>query len=304
MILPIFQNIYIYHEQILKYGWSIESFNSDVKNTVQKIGIALTIFSYTVLFSFIAGANMFMAFTPAGENVISYVRELYEQYLGDYYIIAIFFNYVFSTVSSFCIAYIITLTAIVIFQVSIQYLLMSSYIDQLKEYKADLNSLYDRNYQVLVKTVLRECVKKHVDIIRYCKPAMRFQVHIIMYIVIMGFLLCLTCGVVLLGDDSYYKHDIKVLILLIGLIFIIYAHCYCGEYKDMAHSKFYNSLCNADWYNWNQSNKKTYLIMLHKSAMPWTLMSFFNVARINYAFGLSFFRLVYQVAAVFMNFRS
>ncbi|KAJ3656997.1 hypothetical protein Zmor_016033 [Zophobas morio] len=76
-----------------------------------------------------------------------------------------------------------------------------------------------------------------------------------------------------------------------------------GQHLQDSTVECFNELCTLNWYNWNEENKKIYLIMLSNQMVPFKIKLTENIA-INYSLGFVLCKTVYSVVSVLVHMRN
>ncbi|XP_050507459.1 uncharacterized protein LOC126885071 [Diabrotica virgifera virgifera] len=90
--------------------------------------------------------------------------------------------------------------------------------------------------------------------------------------------------------------------ITVMVVFMLMQTCLIGEDIEAASNKFNESMYNADWMYWNQSNKKMLLILLVSTTKPMAL-TISGVGTINLQFVKEFAFWTYKVTSVFVRIK-
>ncbi|XP_057659056.1 uncharacterized protein LOC130895644 [Diorhabda carinulata] len=80
----------------------------------------------------------------------------------------------------------------------------------------------------------------------------------------------------------------------------LFQACLHGETLKLSSMKLYETLCETDWIQWNESNSKTLFIMIQVSATPMKI-SFLSISNIDFDLLKNFYKWSYPMVSLIMR---
>ncbi|XP_063914648.1 uncharacterized protein LOC135131054 [Zophobas morio] len=192
-----------------------------------------------------------------------------------------------------------------------QLMMLSKHVQCLTEQRnkqeTDLEKLiYDESYQKEFSRRIIFCIQRHNEIICLGNKKQDEMNFLIGYFALTG------CGVgisiilfVIMFSGLLFQE--KLMLVRITLLSMISGYVFSllilsGQAMEEETDRVSEMLLNVDWYLLNPANKRTYVIFLINTMVPWRLQ--FLQHSINLELGVNIGKQIYGIGSVLLNLRS
>ncbi|KAJ3644393.1 hypothetical protein Zmor_022127 [Zophobas morio] len=128
------------------------------------------------------------------------------------------------------------------------------------------------NDQLIIKNRLLFCFKNYIQLSKALRRLLKLQWAVsLAYQIIIPPLIISTAVYGLLFPDYLYQQNFRLLSTWICVVFMLFFLFRLGQVTEDTVAEVYEALFFLEWYNWNESNKKTYLIFLLSSVKPFRI---------------------------------
>ncbi|KAL1492123.1 hypothetical protein ABEB36_012612 [Hypothenemus hampei] len=174
-----------------------------------------------------------------------------------------------------------------------------AHVENLCGYAGSLNydeCIADQLYQAYVRKQLKIVLKRHSEVIRYHRLTMQ-HLKVSITSLLLGLFGSFVCFMGFWIIRVY--HTMDSISIVLAFLFAVDSLGYSAqEYQDQFLT-VYDYALKVPWYQWDISNRKAYLLLIHKSSLmiPYP---FFNTC-VNRQFELELLKTIYSLGSIFIN---
>ncbi|EFA02840.1 odorant receptor 281 [Tribolium castaneum] len=157
---------------------------------------------------------------------------------------------------------------------------------------------YDKGFQKVVYERLKFCIMRHQEFLVISnKKVGDMRVFIVGYS-LCGCLLGISLTFYIFSGKFYREHFPRVAVACVGAVATFWAVITAGQAIESEYDSALSTLLGKiEWYYFNDSNKKNYLVMLINLMQPWKI-KFSEEYAVNYELGLGIVRAIYSIVSV------
>ncbi|KAK9877840.1 hypothetical protein WA026_020072 [Henosepilachna vigintioctopunctata] len=152
--------------------------------------------------------------------------------------------------------------------------------------------IYDSTEDLNIREHLRICAVHHISITKFLQVVQGHADLPVLFLPISGIFSVLGCLVYIYYNNSTITIVALVIQLSLGGLLVVDMCKSCQDVED-SFDKLFSNLMKLKWYQWNESNKKSLLVMMTRSQKSATIQSF-NI-QVNRGLIIRFARAVYQI---------
>ncbi|EFA02841.1 odorant receptor 277 [Tribolium castaneum] len=186
-----------------------------------------------------------------------------------------------------------------------QIMLYLEYVKRVTQFNEKIGEkclFYNESFQKMVARKLKNCVIRHNEFLKYHRKNTREMSHWIVAFSLCGCLLGISVFFYILSGVIYREQYFRVAVLLTTAASTFVAFIVAGQSLESRVDNGYSVVSRIEWYNFSETNKKTYFLLLVMLMQPWKI-KFSDKYSINYELGLSIVRGIYSIISVMVNIR-
>ncbi|EFA02953.1 odorant receptor 278 [Tribolium castaneum] len=298
----IFQSSFITNMSQELEMWSYSSGGEEINRRVKFQSRVITI--YALVNFLLAIVASYLYFSPLdSDNETFYMVRFIEEKIPDYAkICKIAYRTTFLAMGYVMIVHsyqVIYASQHVRFQI----IFFTEYVKKVVEFDEKISEeclFYNERFQTIVGKRLQNCVIRHIQFLKFDRIKIKEMSNLIAAFSLCGCLLGISISFYVLSGIFYREHFLRVALISVTAVSTFFALILAGQSMESKANSAHIIMNNIKWYNFNQSNKKAYLLLLMMSMKQYKIKFSENYS-INYELGLTIVRGIYSIISVMAN---